>query len=179
MHIINNVLPAPAHAHVVCRRHSYRQSTINRTPRTTTRCSTNDKTQHPNDQPKQQYTSTRDFLNSLRATPIDHPTTPPHLDHPTSQPPITTSTPRPIRRALGVDFGTRRTGIAVSALGFAPRPVEVLDSRGAYLVLAQRVVAIAQEQGADGLVVGLPVTRRGNIHSPTTDSQQVWAIVRG
>ncbi len=169
-----HIKTASIHAHGLATRqryHSPQSTPINRTPRppSTPSYCTNDHNSQPDNQPKQ-FNSTRDFLNSLRAT-----TPPPSpIDTPTSTP-----TSRAIHRALGVDFGTRRTGIAVSALGLAPRPVEVLDSRGTYVALAQRVVAIAEQQGADGLVVGLPVTRKGNIRSPTTDSQQVRGVVCG
>lgn len=144
-----------------------------------TTCSSTDNPQQPT------YQSTRDFLNSLRATVrllfiIPCAAFTPRPSQPPTPPETTATTPHiPTRqgrtpaRVLGVDFGTRRTGVAVSALGLAPRPLEVLDSRGSYLDLATRILALAAQQRVDGIVVGLPVTRRGSIRRANTDSQQV------
>lgn len=144
------------------------------------------------EQPSQPaYQSTRDFINSLRATVHTHTplhntccrkSTPSYQSQPTTPPQATATTPHtPLGRApvrvLGVDFGTRRTGVAVSALGLAPRPLQVLDSRGPYIGLAGRILALAAQEHVNGIVVGLPVTRRGSIRRAETDSQQVVVVV--
>jgi putative Holliday junction resolvase len=59
-------------------------------------------------------------------------------------------------RVLGIDLGTSRTGIAISdPLGITCTPFPVIRERDQEKVLL-RVVAIADEHGADEIVVGLP-----------------------
>ncbi|CAI7766128.1 unnamed protein product [Closterium sp. NIES-53] len=58
--------------------------------------------------------------------------------------------------SVGVDYGGRRTGVAVSYSGFAPRPITVLTTRGPQLVAD--LLKLARDEGADELVVGLPVS---------------------
>jgi putative holliday junction resolvase len=62
---------------------------------------------------------------------------------------------------LGLDVGTSRTGIALSdPLGITCTPLPVIRERDQDKVLL-RVVAIAEECGADRIVVGLPRPLRG------------------
>jgi putative Holliday junction resolvase len=59
-------------------------------------------------------------------------------------------------RVLGIDLGTSRTGVAISdPLGITCTPLPVIRERDQQKVLLT-VVAIADEQGADEIVVGLP-----------------------
>lgn len=68
-------------------------------------------------------------------------------------------------RALGVDFGTKRVGIAVSdALGIAASAVLVIEETDPG-VAAKRVAAIAKEKDAKVLVVGMPVNMDGSEHA--------------
>ena len=60
------------------------------------------------------------------------------------------------RTALGVDYGRRRTGLAVSSGGLAPRPLEVVPSHPAPNLI-RAVVDAALRERADEIVVGLPV----------------------
>lgn len=58
-----------------------------------------------------------------------------------------------MKRILGVDYGTKRVGFAVSdALGITARPLEVVPRSQA----AERVIAFAQELDLGKIVVGLP-----------------------
>lgn len=79
-------------------------------------------------------------------------------------------------RAIGVDFGRQRTGVAVSTGGMSPRPLEVLQTggwrAGGWKKTAQRIVEIAVQEAADGIVVGIPVTSEGSIKDKKTDSEQ-------
>lgn len=57
---------------------------------------------------------------------------------------------------LGIDVGTSRTGVALSdPLGITCTPLPVIRERDGDKVLL-RIVAIAEEQRADRIVVGLP-----------------------
>lgn len=64
---------------------------------------------------------------------------------------------RPPLCAIGVDLGRKRTGLAVSRGGFAPRPLGVVREPG-WIALAQRIVHEAKKQQATHLVVGLPTS---------------------
>jgi putative pre-16S rRNA nuclease len=57
-----------------------------------------------------------------------------------------------VTRILGVDLGTKRTGIAVGSLGVA-HPLSVIEATGDDAILAQ-IVRIAHEQDARAIVLG-------------------------
>jgi putative Holliday junction resolvase len=64
-------------------------------------------------------------------------------------------------RVLALDYGATRTGIAVSdATGTIARPLAVIESAGTPRGLA-RLREIVREQAAERVVVGLPLTLRG------------------
>lgn len=64
-------------------------------------------------------------------------------------------------RALGLDYGLARTGVAVSdATGTLARPVGVVERAAAEAGLS-RLAALVAEHGAEVVVVGLPLTLRG------------------
>ena len=64
-------------------------------------------------------------------------------------------------RALALDYGAARTGVAVSdATGTLARPVGIVE-RAASEAGLDRVVALVAEHEADVVVVGLPLTLRG------------------
>lgn len=65
------------------------------------------------------------------------------------------------RRALGVDYGLSRVGLAVS-VGIAPRLLPLLHERDAEIV-AQRVARAAHEYMADDIVLGLPLNSEGKV----------------
>jgi len=70
-------------------------------------------------------------------------------------------------RALGVDYGAKRTGIAVSdPLGIAATAVEQIDETDPGMVAA-RIAAIAKDRGAKVLVFGMPVNMDGTEHANT------------
>lgn len=95
--------------------------------------------------------------------------------------PQTTSKPKfkflpakDVRRALGVDYGRRHIGVAVSTLGLAPRPLQFIRGGGIVelMRMAQDVVDVAVAEQCDSIVVGLPVTIEGSLYKRATDSQQ-------
>jgi RNase H-fold protein (predicted Holliday junction resolvase) len=75
---------------------------------------------------------------------------------------------------LGLDYGRRTVGLAVSTLGLAPRPLDGLPGVQGHeqMRLAADVLAIARREACDAVVVGLPVTREGQLCNASTDSQQ-------
>lgn len=69
-----------------------------------------------------------------------------------------------MQRALGLDFGDRRVGVAVSdSMGIAASPVEVIEGKSPEQV-ADRVAWLAKDRGAAVLVVGMPVNMDGTEH---------------
>ena len=64
-------------------------------------------------------------------------------------------------KVLALDYGSARTGVAVSdATGTLARPLGVVERAGSEVGLA-RVAEIVREEGAELVVVGLPLTLRG------------------
>ncbi len=78
-------------------------------------------------------------------------------------------------RALGIDFGEKRIGVAVSdPLGIGARPLEVVTAVPRDRA-ADRVAELARELGVEILVVGMPFNMDGTAH----DSEvQVRAFAR-
>lgn len=89
-------------------------------------------------------------------------------------PSLSPSPAHQVQRALGLDYGRRVVGLAVSTLGFAPRPLDGLPGCTVHeqMALAATVLDIARREGCDAIVVGLPVTQRGDLRQRDTDSQQ-------
>lgn len=67
-------------------------------------------------------------------------------------------------RTLGIDFGTKRLGLAVSdpegRLAF-PRPALERDARTTREALFAALVALIEAEGVGAVVVGLPLTLEG------------------
>ena len=64
-------------------------------------------------------------------------------------------------KVLALDYGSARTGVAVSdPTGTIARPLEVVEQASTDAGLA-RLAAIVHEQDAERIVVGLPLTLRG------------------
>ncbi len=65
-------------------------------------------------------------------------------------------------KVLALDFGSARTGVAVSdATGTLARPVGVVERAGSDAGLA-RLAELVVEHDAERVVVGLPLTLRGD-----------------
>jgi putative holliday junction resolvase len=70
----------------------------------------------------------------------------------------------PVSRALGLDIGTRRIGVALSdSGGTVATPYEVVDRSGDRGRDHRRIAALAGEAGADVVVVGMPLSLDGSI----------------
>lgn len=67
-------------------------------------------------------------------------------------------------RALGIDLGAKRIGVAVSdPTGTIASPYEVVHRCGDPVRDRRRLVALAEEVGAERIVVGLPLSMDGSI----------------
>jgi putative Holliday junction resolvase len=68
---------------------------------------------------------------------------------------------RPPVKVLALDYGSARTGVAVSdQTGTVARPLGVVERAATETGIA-RVLAIARQEGVERIVVGMPVTLRG------------------
>ncbi|KAM0852693.1 hypothetical protein ACQ4PT_051591 [Festuca glaucescens] len=74
--------------------------------------------------------------------------------------------------SLGVDLGAARTGLAVGRGITQPRPLTVLKLRGQKLEVM--LLDVAQQQEADELIIGLPVSADGR---ETPQSNKVRSVV--
>jgi putative holliday junction resolvase len=77
-----------------------------------------------------------------------------------------------VSRIVGVDYGSRRVGFAISdALGMTARPLKVVprDSAVAY------VEEVAEEYAPDRIVVGLPTSLRGGEGKSAEDARLLAA----
>jgi putative Holliday junction resolvase len=66
-------------------------------------------------------------------------------------------------RMLGLDVGSRRTGVAVSE-GTVAVPLTIIEDESRNTVIA-RVLLLAEEQHARAIVVGVPVSLSGEEHA--------------
>lgn len=74
-------------------------------------------------------------------------------------------------RVLALDYGAARTGVAVSdATGTLARPVGVVE-RAASKPGLERVAALVAEHEAELVVVGLPLTLRGEHGAQARETQ--------
>lgn len=62
---------------------------------------------------------------------------------------------------LGIDYGTRRTGVAISPDGRVAVVREVIHSASQNKTI-ERIKAIVAEEGIESIVVGLPVSMQNN-----------------
>jgi len=66
-------------------------------------------------------------------------------------------------RALGIDLGSKRIGVALSdSAGSMATPYEVVPRSGDRARDHRRIAALAAEAGAEALVVGLPLSLDGS-----------------
>jgi putative Holliday junction resolvase len=81
-------------------------------------------------------------------------------------------------RVLALDYGAARTGVAVSdASGTLARPVCVVKKAGTEKGLAE-VVRLVDELGADSVVVGLPLTLRGEHGKQAVETERFVDALR-
>lgn len=82
-------------------------------------------------------------------------------------------------RALGVDLGSRRIGIAVSDTdGRVASPIEVLERTGQPTEDHRRLAALASEWEASVIVVGLPLSLDGSCGPAATAVLEEVELIR-
>jgi putative Holliday junction resolvase len=82
-------------------------------------------------------------------------------------------------KVLALDYGSARTGIAVSdPTGTVARPVGVAEKVGTPAGMDVLLAAVAAEE-PERIVVGLPVTLRGEIGEQARETLEFVEILRG
>jgi len=81
-------------------------------------------------------------------------------------------------KVLALDYGSARTGVAVSdATGTLARPVGVVEKAASDAGL-RRLAELVAEEGAERVVVGLPLTLRGEQGAQAQETEQFVAALR-
>jgi putative Holliday junction resolvase len=82
-------------------------------------------------------------------------------------------------KVLALDYGSARTGVAVSdPTGTVARPLEVV-ARAASDAGLMRVLELAAAEGVERIVVGLPVTLRGERGLQAEETERFLERLRG
>jgi putative Holliday junction resolvase len=82
-------------------------------------------------------------------------------------------------KVLALDYGSARTGVAVSdATGTLARPLEVVRRAATEAGLA-RIAALAVEHEVERIVVGLPLTLRGERGAQVRETERFVAALVG
>ena len=77
-------------------------------------------------------------------------------------------------KLLGLDLGTKTIGVAISdALRYSATPLETI-SRTKFTADAKRIVELVAENGAAGIVLGLPLNMDGS-EGPRAQSTRAFA----
>lgn len=81
-------------------------------------------------------------------------------------------------KVLALDYGSARTGIAVSdPTGTLARPLGVVERAGSPAGL-RRLAEIVREEDAERVVVGLPLTLRGELGAQAEETQRFVEALR-
>jgi putative holliday junction resolvase len=81
-------------------------------------------------------------------------------------------------KVLALDYGSARTGVAVSdPTGTVARPLDVVERAGTDDGLA-RVAELVRAEGAERVVVGLPLTMRGERGEQARETEQFVESLR-
>ena len=79
---------------------------------------------------------------------------------------------------IALDYGSARTGVAVSdPTGTIARPVGVVERARSEAGLA-RLVELVREHGAERVVVGLPLTMRGERGEQAAETEEFVLLLR-
>jgi putative holliday junction resolvase len=75
-------------------------------------------------------------------------------------------------KVLAVDYGSARTGVAVSdPTGTLARPIGVIEHAGTEAVL-EKLVGLIKSEGVERVVVGMPLTLRGEVGEQARETQR-------
>lgn len=81
-------------------------------------------------------------------------------------------------KVLALDYGAARTGVAVSdETGTIARPVGVVARAATEAGIAE-IAALVREQAAELVVVGLPLTLRGEHGAQAQETERFVAVLR-
>jgi putative Holliday junction resolvase len=80
----------------------------------------------------------------------------------------------PGQRLIGLDPGARTIGVALTDTGLMLASPYGALKRGKLATVAREIAAIAEKQGAGGLVVGLPLSMDGTF-GPAAQAARDWA----
>ena len=79
---------------------------------------------------------------------------------------------------LALDYGSARTGVAVSdPTGTVARPLQVVERAATPAGLAT-IIELARRESAERIVVGLPVTLRGELGPQAEETERFVAALR-
>jgi putative Holliday junction resolvase len=82
-------------------------------------------------------------------------------------------------KVLALDYGSARTGVAVSdPTGTIARPLDVVERAGTPAGL-KRLVELIEREGVDRVVVGMPLTMRGERGEQAIETGQFVDALRG
>jgi putative transcription antitermination factor YqgF len=82
-------------------------------------------------------------------------------------------------KVMALDYGSARTGVAVSdPTGTLARPLGVVERAGSEAGLAE-VARLAREEDVERVVVGLPLTLRGVRGEQAAETERFVAALRG
>ena len=81
-------------------------------------------------------------------------------------------------KVLALDYGSARTGVAVSdPTGTVARPLEVVREAATEAGLA-RLVELAREENVERIIVGLPITLRGEHGAQAEETGRFVELLR-
>lgn len=81
-------------------------------------------------------------------------------------------------KVLALDYGSARTGVAVSdPTGTVARPLEVIERAASEDGIA-RLVELAREEDVERIVVGLPITLRGEHGAQAQETDRFVELLR-
>ena len=82
-------------------------------------------------------------------------------------------------KVLALDYGSARTGVAVSdPTGTLARPLEVVENASAPAGL-RHLAELVEREGVERIVVGLPVTLRGERGALAEETEAFVSALRG
>jgi putative holliday junction resolvase len=98
-------------------------------------------------------------------------------NHPAEKVRVTDRIPPPVK-VLALDYGAARTGLAVSdPTGTIARPLGIVERASGEAGLAE-IVRIAEREGVEQIVVGLPLTLRGEHGGQATETERFVDTLR-